>query len=188
MKTCLDPIIDSQSRVVILGTLPGGESLRLAQYYADPANGFWRMLDAAFEETIGESYAARVDFLKAKGLALWDVLRSADRLGSVDVSIRDGVANVFASLFARHRSLTTVVFNGSKAERLFRSLVWAALVRTVDGLCLVRVASSSSTPGRYVPPFPVKVALWKAALRVTGTSGRYQGGSAATQPAHAQDR
>ena len=62
MKTCLDPIIDSQSRVVILGTLPGGESLRLAQYYADPANGFWRMLDAVFEETIGESYAARVQW------------------------------------------------------------------------------------------------------------------------------
>jgi hypoxanthine-DNA glycosylase len=180
MKTCLEPIIGPQSRILILGTLPGDESLRLAQYYAGPDNHFWEILEAVYDETAGPSYKARIDFLKRKGLALWDVLHRAARSGSVDGNIRNGVVNDFETFFAEYTSLKTVVFNGSKAEKLFRSLVCGKeRGETANSLRFVRVASSSSTPGRYVPPFEDKVTEWKAALNLISPAGASKAGRSA---------
>lgn len=164
-KSSLEAVIDSQSRVLILGTLPGDESLRLRQYYADPDNQFWKILERVYDETIGTFYAEKLKFLRDKALALWDVLQRAERPGSLDRHIRHGVANHFGKLFEQYPELRRVVFNGSKAQDLFRRLALKGLqIDSIRPLDLVGLPSTSGTPGRHVPAFDGKVARWKAVL------------------------
>ncbi len=73
MKYGLEPVIDHASRILILGTLPGDESLRLGQYYSNPRNQFWRILAMSYDTSIPEAYENRIRFLMSRGLALWDV-------------------------------------------------------------------------------------------------------------------
>ncbi len=168
MKRGLDPIVSPESRVLILGTMPGDESLRLGQYYAHPKNQFWQILSRVYDETIAPEYRSRVAFLEAKGLALWDVLKTADRPGSLDSDIRGGVPNDFATLFREHPRLRVVAFNGQKAEKLFTSQVLRRDLRLAEGLRLRTLPSSSPTPGAYVLPLDSKVMQWKEFLtRVT---------------------
>jgi hypoxanthine-DNA glycosylase len=102
-KVGLPPIIGERSRILILGTLPGNESLRREQYYANSSNQLWKLLVAVYGEAIGEDYSQRVEFLHRRRLALWDVLRSAERAGSSDRRIKNPVANDFSDLLLRLR-------------------------------------------------------------------------------------
>lgn len=113
------PIARPDARILILGSLPGQRSIAEQQYYAHPQNAFWRIMRELF--AIDGEYALRCDQLSSRGIALWDVLHSSVRPGSLDASIRlDGaVTNDFATFFARHRDISLVAFNGRKAEQLF---------------------------------------------------------------------
>lgn len=165
-KLGLPPIVDDQSRVLILGTLPGDESLRQQRDYCDPRNQFWRILAAAFDRDIGENYAQRLRFLSSAGVAVWDVADSAHRVGSLDAAIHEPKSNNFADLFHAYPALRRVGFNGGTAAKL-----WTSLVRSQDavphaGLELAELPSSSGTPGRHVKPFEERVAVWRRFLRV----------------------
>ena len=148
---------------MILGTMPGDDSLRLQQYYAHSANQFWKILAEVYGEAIGADYSRRVEFLHRKKLALWDVLRSAERPGSVDSGIKNEVANDFTTLFAAHTDLKAIVFNGGKAQTLFRRHVERSQA-TVASVCLQKIVlpSTSPTPGKNVLPFEAKVVCWKS--------------------------
>ncbi|MEQ1890944.1 MAG: DNA-deoxyinosine glycosylase [Planctomycetota bacterium] len=162
MKQGLDPIIDESSSVLILGTLPGEESLRLRQYYANPANQFWPILSRVYDEPLQAGYDARLALVKNKGLALWDVLRSAEREGSLDSAIRSEVANDFSALCEMFPRLHTIAFNGGKAQTLFQRHV--ARKTALPARRLQVLPSTSPTPGRNVLPFEQKLALWRAFL------------------------
>jgi hypoxanthine-DNA glycosylase len=163
MKYCLDPVVTDASRVLILGTLPGDESLRMQQYYANSRNQFWSILGAAFDVVIGTSYSERIKFLHSRGLALWDVPSGAERQGSLDARIKNGEANDFSTFFVKYPNLLTVVFNSGKAEILFKRIVHNTLPReSVGALQFIRMPSTSATPGRNVLPFPDKAEQWKA--------------------------
>src|SRR3954464_7251471 len=118
-KLGLPPVADENSRVLVLGSLPGDESLRLQQYYANPSNQFWSLLAGVFGAPVGSSYEPRLAYLQARGIALWDVLQSADRRGSGDNAIRRERANDFVALFTEFPDLRRVAFNGTKAGALW---------------------------------------------------------------------
>lgn len=115
--------VDAKSRALILGTLPGDESLRKRQYCSNPTNHFWTLLADVFGVSPGVGYAERLDFLADHGVALWDVLQSAQRRGSSDTAIADPRPNNFAELFATFPALRRVGFNGTRAESLWRTYV-----------------------------------------------------------------
>jgi len=159
-KVGLPPVISERSKILILGTLPGDDSLRLQQYYAHSHNQFWKILAEVYCDDIGEDYPQRLEFLHRRGLALWDVLRSAEREGSSDSHIKNEVANNFTDLCYTYVGLRTIVFNGSKAQSLFRRHV----VKSQSGvasLTKVFLPSTSPTPGQHVPPYEEKVVCWK---------------------------
>lgn len=161
-KLGLPPIIREDSRILILGTLPGEMSLRLQQYYGDPNNQFWNVLSEVYGEVISPDWSGRVEFLHRNGLALWDVLRSAERMGSLDSAIKNEVANDFADLLMTHPSLRAIVFNGGNSQKLFRRHVERSLaVAAKASLPKINLPSTSPTPGKYVPPFEEKVSRWK---------------------------
>ena len=113
------PVADENSRVLILGSMPGRESLEKNEYYANKRNGFWKIVHAIFDVQPEPSYQERVAFLKTRGIAIWDVLEECEREGSSDNLIENEKPNDFNAFFALHPQIINVFFNGKEASRLF---------------------------------------------------------------------
>ena len=132
LKKSLAPVISADSRVIILGSMPGEESLRRQQYYGYPANHFWRLTAAVLSSGSSpvmpppEGYAERLEMLAAGRIALWDVIAICTREGSLDTKIKNEIPNELPSLLARFAekgkegSLKAVFFNGQKAAASFK--------------------------------------------------------------------
>ncbi|MCR4297283.1 MAG: DNA-deoxyinosine glycosylase [Gallionella sp.] len=119
------PIEDADAKILILGSMPGEASLRAGQYYAHPRNLFWHIMGELLGTGPASPYVQRVQALKSARIALWDVLRSCRRKGSLDSSIDNDslVPNDFAAFFLHHPKITRVFFNGIKAEACYRKRV-----------------------------------------------------------------
>lgn len=115
------PIESPTARVLILGSMPGQASLAVQRYYAHPQNAFWRILGEIFGFAPDADYLQRIAALSAAEVALWDVLQSCVRPGSLDANIaRDSlIANDFTGFFQRHRSIARIGFNGAAAQQLY---------------------------------------------------------------------
>ena len=118
-------VADPDARVLILGTLPSAESLRRCEYYANPANKFWRIMGELIGVRPEVTYEDRLRQLKRSGIALWDVCHSAERSGSLDAKIllSTVVPNDFQSFLRTHARIRLICFNGGAAERIFRRKV-----------------------------------------------------------------
>jgi hypoxanthine-DNA glycosylase len=158
------PIADPRATVLILGSLPGQKSLEMRQYYAQPQNGFWKIMDALYGAGPSLPYAARLERLIERRVAVWDVLAAGERAGSLDSAIVHASAehNDFAAFFERHREIRRVCFNGGKAAELYRRLVLPTLTPSVAAIDTRRLPSTS--PAHASLPFAAKLALWSAAL------------------------
>ncbi len=113
------PIAREDARVLVLGSLPSRASLQAQQYYAHPRNAFWKIMYAI--AGAAGSYASRCQSLQERGIAVWDVLSSSVRPGSLDADIdmTSAVPNDFERFFAGHRDIRLVCFNGRKAQQMF---------------------------------------------------------------------
>jgi hypoxanthine-DNA glycosylase len=161
------PVVGSTPKVLILGSMPGRASLAAAQYYAHRQNAFWRILDALGVLDAALPYEERLAALTRAGIALWDVLATCERPGSLDASIvaESETPNDVAGLLRRHATIGWVLFNGTKAETAFRRHVRGQLpAEVVTRLDCVRLPSSS--PARAIP-FEAKLAAWGDALAAT---------------------
>lgn len=138
----LPPVIDDGARVLILGNMPSVMSLAARQYYANPRNGFWRITGEIFGFGVEEPYEVRAAALRAHGVAVWDVLRSCRRAGSLDSAVEPNsmVPNDFARLFTDHPAIERVYFNGAAAEKNFNRLALPGIARPID---FVRLPSTS---------------------------------------------
>jgi len=155
------PIAAADARILILGSMPGEESLRRKQYYAHPQNQFWRILAQVTGAAHDRPYEERVDALIRTGVALWDVLRSCRRESSLDSAIqRDSMRpNDFRRFLAAHPDITHVFFNGATAEAAFLRHVQPKLSRPLN---LERLPSTS--PAHAGMPRDEKLKRWIAAL------------------------
>ena len=135
------PIVSDNSKVLILGSMPGEASLKAGQYYAHLRNAFWRIMGELFGADPSLLYHERVVRLKQVGVALWDSLQACVRPGSLDASITEEVANDFPAFFAKYPGISHVYFNGSKAETAFRRHALPLLPGTQHGF--TRLPSTS---------------------------------------------
>ncbi len=120
LKRSLAPVINNDTRVLILGSMPGEESLRQQQYYAYPQNHFWKIIAAVFRREDPVEYDSRIEMLTAGRIGLWDVISTCRREGSLDTNIRDEEPNDISLLLEQHPSVKAVCFNGQKAAASFR--------------------------------------------------------------------
>ncbi|MBI3288038.1 MAG: DNA-deoxyinosine glycosylase, partial [Elusimicrobia bacterium] len=117
---CFPAVVGRKPTVLILGSLPGVASLKLRQYYGHRQNQFWELVGNALDEDLRSlPYERRLRRLKARGVALWDVVAEARRPGSLDSAIRDESHNKIAELIARIRP-RAIFLNGQKAAAAFR--------------------------------------------------------------------
>lgn len=159
---CFAPIAAPDARILILGTLPGVESLRRGEYYAKPRNAFWPVMGALVGAGLDLPYPLRLDRLKNAGLALWDVCASARREGSLDSAIRDIAPNDFATFLLGHPDIRLICFNGQSAARFFERLAAPGLSGAARDIS--RRILPSTSPAHASMPFEHKLALWRAAL------------------------
>ena len=152
------PVGDGKATVLILGSMPGRESLRQHQYYAYPQNAFWKIMGELVGAHPSLPYAQRLGVLKSSGIALWDVLASCERESSLDSHIRQEAANDFAAFFARHPRITRVYFNGAKAEQSFRRFVLGK--QELPALEFMRLPSTS--PAHAGMRYADKLQAWQA--------------------------
>ena len=121
LKKSLAPVINDDSRVLILGSMPGEESLRRQQYYGFPQNQFWRLIAAVTEQPLPpDDYSQRLSMLRRAGIALWDVIASCTREGSLDTMIRNDEPNELRGLLKEYQGIKAVFFNGRKAAETFK--------------------------------------------------------------------
>lgn len=138
---CFPPVADINSRVLILGSMPGKESLKQNHYYAHPQNAFWKILGELIGAHLQLPYEERLRKLTSSHIALWDVLASCERKSSLDTNISNEMANDFATFFVLHPHITYVFFNGTKAEKSFNKFVLG--IQKLPSLTFQRLPSTS---------------------------------------------
>ena len=156
---CFDPIVDGNTKVVILGTLPGIESIIAGEYYKNSRNCFWRIMYALFDETITNDYAEKCSFLLRHEIGIWDVLDSATREGNDDLNIANPTVNDFTAFFKKYPSIKGIIFNGKKAEKIFKRYL-------PDLFSEVRHKTVLSSSGAAARTFDVKLENWKNATSI----------------------
>lgn len=145
IKTGFPPIAEKGAVVLILGSMPGEESLRKNEYYGNPRNTFWKIMGRLLGFDPGLSYKERIDIIKKNNIALWDVLKACERKGSLDTGIKGEtiVENDFVSFYERFPDIRDVFFNGSKAEREYHKRILLKLSGTKHEIRYYRLPSTS---------------------------------------------
>ena len=117
-----EPIFDSNSRILILGTFPSVKSREQNFYYGHPQNRFWKVLAAVFGDQVPETVQAKKAFLLRHNTALWDVIASCEITGSSDSSIKNAVPNDIAKIL-KAADIRQIFCNGSKAFDLYQKFL-----------------------------------------------------------------
>ncbi|MGF6610745.1 hypoxanthine-DNA glycosylase [Paraburkholderia sp. WSM4175] len=155
-KRCFAPVVDADTRVLILGSLPGEVSLAHGQYYAHPQNKFWLLVGEAIErDLVGMAYSTRLETLLEHHIGLWDVVAEARRAGSLDSRIRDHASNDLIALIDTLPKLATIAFNGGTAAKIGMK----ALGELAEQYRLVRLPSSS--PAHASVSYAQKLDIWR---------------------------
>jgi hypoxanthine-DNA glycosylase len=161
-KRSFPPIVDKRSVVLVLGTLPGEESLRRLEYYAHPRNLFWPIIAALVGKPTPADYPAKLALVAAHRIALWDVCALGERSASSDSTIRAEQPNTIDALLDSHPAIRAVVFNGSTARRLYD--------RHFARRCeLSYLAMPSTSPAHARLGFAEKLAQWSALRGALGS-------------------
>lgn len=157
LKHCFPPVVDERTQVLVLGSLPGEQSLAASQYYAHPRNQFWRLIGAVTGQEIASlPYEARLAALLRAGVGLWDTVASARRTGSLDMAIRHHQPNDLAMLADTLPRLRAIAFNGQKSASIGRALLPGGQFALLD--------LPSSSPA-FTLSFEEKLARWLAIRR-----------------------
>lgn len=164
----LKPVIDRSAVVLILGSMPGAASLAAREYYAHPQNQFWEIMEQITGVDRRTDYEDRLLALKQRGIALWDVIASCERSGSLDSAIRASsvTLNPIASLLRDHPAIRTICFNGRAAEQYFRRHILERHPEVGERIKLVSLPSTS--PAHAGISRSAKCATWLEALRRSG--------------------
>ena len=163
------PIENPTAHILILGSMPGKESLRAGQYYAHRRNAFWPIMGELVGAAPTMAYEARTQILKSAGIALWDVLASCTRHSSMDADIEANsiCPNDFASFFLTHPNITHVFFNGTMAEKFFHQHVQLLLDPPLENRLLHYQRLPSTSPANASMRYEQKLRAWRAILQVS---------------------
>jgi TDG/mug DNA glycosylase family protein len=159
------PIAAADARILILGSLPSQQSLQKHEYYGNPQNAFWRVMGELFDAGPDMPYRQRAEKLTGRGIAVWDVLQSSIRPGSMDAAIdsRTATPNDFRMFYDEHPMLELLCFNGKKAAALYGRLVAPRGIGTINNIEFRTMLSTS--PAYASMKFAEKVRHWSVIRR-----------------------
>jgi len=160
LLTGLAAQVNAQSRVLVLGSMPGVVSLQNAQYYAHPRNRFWPLMATLCDVDLTGGYAQRLQQLQHAGVGLWDVIGQCRRAGSLDAAIVRGseVVNPLPQLLAAYPGIQVIACNGAAAHTAFQRWVQPALPPLAAALPVLALPSTS--PANAAWPLPRLLLHW----------------------------
>ncbi|MBS7786636.1 DNA-deoxyinosine glycosylase [Flavobacterium sp. CYK-55] len=151
------PIVNPQTRVLILGTMPGAASLAQSEYYAHPQNQFWKIMFTIFAyRTTPETFVEKVKLIQQNHIGLWDVLQYCEREGSLDSNIKNPEENDLPGLLKQYPNIQKIIFNGQESHRLFH--------KKFGHLIHLEKHIMPSTSPAHTLEFEHKLAAWQKAL------------------------
>lgn len=159
-KYSFDPIWKCGCRILVLGSLPGDESLRQRQYYAHPRNAFWKIMGDFFGFESSMPYDKRLQRLTSCGVALWDVIAHGYRKGSLDQQIKREHPNDIKAFLLLCPSVSLICCNGSASYRYLKKYFPDLWLR--DNLEIMRLPSTS--PAAAMFSYEQKRMAWHIAL------------------------
>lgn len=159
------PIVSASASVLILGSMPSSTSLAKQQYYGHPRNAFWPIMGVLVGAKPELDYQRRKQILLNHDIAVWDVLQSCVRPGSLDANIDMGSIKVndFITFFNQYRQIRHVFFNGGAAEKVFNRRVLSTIAERFSYLEYLRLPSTS--PAHAGMNLEQKINAWKAILK-----------------------
>ena len=148
------PVISKDSNILILGSVPGIKSLEMQEYYAHPQNKFWRILFDLFNENYTTDYAEKIKLLKKNKIAVWDVINSCERKGSLDTKIKNENHHNILQLLDDFPSIKIIFCNGQKSFKTLRKIL-------PDDSKIPLFVLPSTSPA-YTIPYQQKLKDWSA--------------------------
>ncbi len=162
-----NPIADKDAIILILGSMPSDISLQKQEYYGYQRNTFWTIMSALFvgNKKVINEYSLRKKMLIENKIALWDVLQSCHREGSLDAAIKMDTIKIndFKSFFSIHPAIHKVLFNGSKAETIFKKYVLPEIMEQFGYLQFTRLPSTS--PAHAAMTVEQKIEIWQKEIK-----------------------
>lgn len=154
------PLVDKAANILILGSMPSEKSLAQRQYYAHPQNSFWYIMSELFAFDLALSYQERVEKLLNNRVAVWDVIKTCKRKGSLDSSIdnKSTIVNEFGLFYQSYPLIKSIFFNGTKAEAEYHKHVLPRLNAEAKGFLSFRLPSTS--PAMAMLSKPEKLKAW----------------------------
>lgn len=154
------PIINQQTEILVIGTMPGIKSLEMAQYYAHPRNAFWKIINIVFNQSKDfNSYEDKKNCLLANRLGLWDSLQLCLRNGSLDNNIKNEQPNDFKTLLEANPQVRRLLFNGQPAFKFFKKYHSTILENTEYHVL------PSTSPANASYSFAEKLEQWQLFLK-----------------------
>ena len=157
LKRSFLPLVNANTKTLILGSLPGDKSLEQNEYYAHPQNRFWKVIRHLYNSPDATNYADKVNLLVDNGIGLWDVCAEASRPGSMDLAIKDESPNPIIALLEANPTIKLVVFNGQKAHNLY--LKYFEKKENITYICL-----PSTSPANAKTNLEKLIVHWRAIL------------------------
>lgn len=154
----LKPVSDEDAEVLILGSMPSEESLKRNEYYGNKRNHFWKIMFLLFNSPELTEYQDKLAFLKARKIALWDVIKTCRREGSLDVNIRDEEPNDLEGFIETHPKIRLIVCNGTKSFTSYKKHIGLG---RFPGVEVVKLPSTSPVPGKYNKTLEGKLQEWE---------------------------
>ena len=151
------PIIDESSEILILGSIPGQKSLEKQEYYAHPQNKFWRIIFELFNEIFTTDYTKKIQILEKHHIALWDVIDTCERKGSLDSEIRNEEANKIEELLHNYPNIKAIFCNGQKSYKNLQKIL-------SKDFHLPIIALPSTSPAHASLRYEEKLKSWKMVL------------------------
>lgn len=152
------PIIKNNSKILILGSIPGVKSLEMKQYYAHPQNKFWKIICEIFSEEFTTDYAKRIKILEKCHIALWDVIDTCERKGSLDSEIRNEEANKIGELLQNFPNIKAIFCNGQKSYKNLQKILPKEFHLSI-------IALPSTSPAHASLRYIDKLENWKIILK-----------------------
>jgi hypoxanthine-DNA glycosylase len=154
LQHCFPPVVRPNTRLLVLGSLPGAMSLAARRYYANPRNQFWSLIGGVIDHPLdGADYEQRLATLLDAGVGLWDTVAAARRPGSLDSDIRLHAASDLRALIETLPELRAVAFNGGTSAKIGRRQIG-------DGSRRFELVDLPSSSPAYTLPIDEKKERW----------------------------
>lgn len=154
------PIYNEESKILILGSFPSVKSREGEFYYHHPQNRFWKVISSVYQEDLPISIEEKKELLLDKFIAVWDVIKSCEIIGSSDSSIRNVIPNDL-TMILEGANIKCIIANGGTAHRLYMKYIFPVTEREILKL-------PSTSPANAAFSLEKLTREWSSIINITG--------------------